>query len=335
MYSQPIGARKNSMASHDHSYKLLFSHPRMARDLIAGFVQVGRHTATDLLPLETANTEFISDRLKVRATDMVWRFRAGVRDCIYLLLEFQSTVERFMAVRILAYVALLYQDLIKSGAVLRRQLPPVFPIVLYSGNKRWSAPRSLARLSRTHVSVPREFRAQIRYKLINVRRRRFDAPHLKNNLAAAMFRIENSRNRREVGDQVSLLLVLLEGDDAASLRRAFSVWINDVVLVRLPGGRLNGDITLERMHSVLGDSMDRWEKQYEANGRRAGLRDGMRKGKADLLLALLRGRFGRELPQWVQRRVEQATSAQLSRWGTRLLDTRSLDELFRRKAQKG
>jgi hypothetical protein len=331
------------MAAHDHSYKLLFSHPRMVRDLIAGFIQRGRSAAIDLLSLEKANTHFVSDHLKTRASDMVWCVRSGGRACIYLLMEFQSTVEHFMAVRMLAYVALLYQDLVKPTGRTCREIPPIVPIVLYSGNRRWNAPTSLAALSRTDVLLPRGFRAHVRYKLINVRRQRFDAPHLKHNLAAAMFRIENSRSRREVGQQVSLLLDLLKGSDTASLRRAFSVWINNVVLVRLPGGRLNGepngqlngDISLERMHSVLGDSMDRWEKQYLANGRRAGLREGLRvgarRGKADMLLALLHGRFGRELPRGTKRRVKQATTAQLNRWGTRLLDAQSLEELFGRK----
>ncbi|QWF72539.1 Rpn family recombination-promoting nuclease/putative transposase [Methylomonas paludis] len=33
---------------------------------------------------------------------------------VYLLLEFQSSIDHFMAVRILGYLALLYQDLIRS-----------------------------------------------------------------------------------------------------------------------------------------------------------------------------------------------------------------------------
>jgi hypothetical protein len=33
---------------------------------------------------------------------------------VYLLLEFQSTVDPFMAVRIMVYLGLLYQDLIKG-----------------------------------------------------------------------------------------------------------------------------------------------------------------------------------------------------------------------------
>lgn len=334
------------MASHDHAYKLLFSHPRLVRDLIVGFVHENRRAAAHLHLLEKASAHFVSDRLRTRTSDMIWRIRARGDEWVYLLLEFQSTVERFMAVRVLAYVALLYQDLIKSRSFWYTRLPPVFPIVMYNGRRRWNPPTSLSRLIRTHVSRPKGFRPHVRYKLINVRGQCFDAPHLKRNLAAALFRIENSRSRAEVREHVRALLPLLRGDDMASLRRAFSVWINDVVLARLPGGRLDGTLSLEEMmQSLLDERFDQWERQLKATGMRAGLRKGRREGernglrrgfragKAELLLTLLRGRFGDELPQWVQRRVQDATSSQLNRLGTRLLGARTLRALFRRAAQ--
>ena len=49
-----------------------------------------------------------------------------------------------MALRVLAYVALLYQDLIREGLVQTgARLPPVMPIVLYNGDPPWTATRSL------------------------------------------------------------------------------------------------------------------------------------------------------------------------------------------------
>lgn len=60
-----------------------------------------------------------------------------------------------MAVRLMTYVGLLYQDLIKGGQITGRHLPPVLPIVFYTGDTPWSAatirlerqqsPRDLAR----------------------------------------------------------------------------------------------------------------------------------------------------------------------------------------------
>ena len=55
---------------------------------------------------------------------------------VLVLLEFQSTVDRTMAVRVLAYTALLYQDLLRTTA---EPLPPVLPIVLHHRPGRWTA----------------------------------------------------------------------------------------------------------------------------------------------------------------------------------------------------
>jgi hypothetical protein len=45
---------------------------------------------------------------------------------VYVLLEFQATVDTFMAVRILVYVGLLYQDLTQDNKLtLDGRLPPV------------------------------------------------------------------------------------------------------------------------------------------------------------------------------------------------------------------
>ena len=313
------------MASHDHSYKLLFSHPRMVRDLIVGFVRGRWRTQMDLRTLEKGNTQFVADNLRSRASDMIWRSRTAKNARVYLLLEFQSAVEPLMAVRVLTYVALLYQDLAKSGQIQRRRLPPILPIVLYRGDRRWTAPTSLGPLFRTSVSPPKGFRAQIRYQLIDVRRLRLDAPVLKRNLAAALFRIENSRSRGEIRENLRLLLAILKTSGTASLRRAFTIWINRVVLARLGTRQVGKVISLEEMHNVLSDRFTEWEAELRAIGRREGLRE----GKAELLLGQLRARFGHEPPQWARRQVHRATSAQLTRWGERLFSVKTLHNLLR------
>ncbi|WPL12175.1 MULTISPECIES: hypothetical protein [Thiorhodovibrio] len=48
-----------------------------------------------------------------------------------MLLEFQSSIDHWMAVRIPTYIGLLYQDLIRAETVkVGDQLPPVLPVVL-------------------------------------------------------------------------------------------------------------------------------------------------------------------------------------------------------------
>jgi len=117
---------------HDHSYKLLFTHPEMVADLLRGFVKEDWIKALDFSTLEKASGSYVSDDLRDRHDDIIWRIRwknvQGENQnsawlYVYLLIEFQSSVDWFMAVRIMTYVGLLYQDLIRSK-VVKANAPP-------------------------------------------------------------------------------------------------------------------------------------------------------------------------------------------------------------------
>ncbi|SEP97118.1 Putative transposase, YhgA-like, partial [Ectothiorhodospira magna] len=86
------------MTHHDNSYKLLFSHPRMVRDLLTGFVKEAWVEQLDFTSLEKVSGSYVTDELRDREDDIIWRIRWG-KDWlyVYLLLEFQSSVDRFMA----------------------------------------------------------------------------------------------------------------------------------------------------------------------------------------------------------------------------------------------
>lgn len=329
------------MASHDHAYKLLFSHPRLVRDLLRGFVREKWLARLDLASLERVNSSFVTDRLRARTSDMVWRVRVvGGQGYLHVLLEFQSTVEHYMAVRMLTYVGLLLQEQIRANQVSDRRLPAVFPIVLHTGKRQWNAPTKLSAILQTHGGLPSRFRPHVRFHLIDARHLSTHAPHLKDNLAAVLFRMENSRTHGEIDDALRCLFANLKGPESASLRQAFSVWINRIILARLPGGPLNEIPELKEMCTVLEYRFAELEEQFRASGMREGMRKGMsegllkgrlegiRQGKVDLLLEQLRKRFGSRLPRYVRERVQQSNVEQLSRWGERLLDARSLAQLF-------
>lgn len=100
------------MAKHHPSYKLLFSHRDLVADLIRGFVHEDWVEQLDFTTLQRVSEIGVSHDLREREDDMIWRLRWGERWVyVYLLLEFQSSVDRLMAVRLLTYVGLLYQDL--------------------------------------------------------------------------------------------------------------------------------------------------------------------------------------------------------------------------------
>lgn len=85
---------------------------------------------------------------------------------IYILIEFQSTVEPFMALRVLNYITNFYMDYIANHRQVKK-LPVVFPIVLYNGEDRWTAPVNLSDLIEQMPSLG-TFALDFQYFLIGV-----------------------------------------------------------------------------------------------------------------------------------------------------------------------
>lgn len=142
---------------HDEVYKSIFSHRVSVQHLlrfVAGMIDDGPEwlAAFDPETLEPVPTERIDDTLHRHLSDLVWRVRlraGGVEDWAYLfvLIEFQSSVDYLMALRIHTYVNLLYRGLCagrRFGASDR--LPPVLPVVLFNGASPWTAATSLEEL---------------------------------------------------------------------------------------------------------------------------------------------------------------------------------------------
>jgi hypothetical protein len=60
---------------HDASYKLLFSHARMVEDLLRGFVHEAWVREVDFTSLERVSGSYVSEDLRDREDDMIWRVR--------------------------------------------------------------------------------------------------------------------------------------------------------------------------------------------------------------------------------------------------------------------
>ena len=265
---------------HDASYKLLFSHAEMVEDLLRGFVPHAWVQALDFSTLEKVNASYVTDDLRDRHDDVVWRVRFQEHWLyVYLLLEFQSTVDRFMAVRLLTYTGLLYQDLIRSQSLHEARLPPVLPIVLYNGETRWTAAVELTELIEPAPAELQPYQPQQRYLLLD--EGAYDDAPLAGlrNLVAAVFRLENSRTPEDVLTVVTTLLDWLQGPQQTRLRRAFTVWIQRVILAeRAPEAVTESLIELDEVRTMLAQRVQEWKHQWRQEGFAEGLEQGLEQG---------------------------------------------------------
>jgi predicted transposase/invertase (TIGR01784 family) len=316
------------MGRHDLSYRKLFSEPRLVEELIRGFLDQGWTGRLDFGSLERINASFVSDRHRNREGDMIWklRFRDGRPLYVYLLVEFQSEVQKFMAVRLMAYVGLLYQDLIRQGGLTPDgKLPLVVPIVLYNGEERWWAPRQLAELIEEADPEADVFRPRLEYWLIDEGSYPLADLEARRNLAAVLFWLEKAPEPEDVQRGIARLVELLGGPDDGGLRRAFAVWLQGV---RLAGQGIQEEelpavLGLEEFRTMLEKRVEEWNQKLLERGRE----EGRQKGEADLLLSQLEEKFG-AVDAGSRERVRSAEPERLLEWGKRFVRARRLRDVF-------
>jgi putative YhgA-like transposase len=244
----------------NESFRLLFTHPRMVRDLFLGFVREPWVPRLDFATLEPSPGGG-------EGADPVWRLRfQGGRTWIHLLLALAPEVDRALPLRLAGRLAELLLGLAEQGGPsgqgrpgglsgqgrpgdlsgqglpdgLPRSrrlpaLPAVVPLILYYGEPPWSVPRQLADL---FAPVPHGLeRALPRLSplVLDVRREPIPENLPAGNLAALLFTLERSRTLADLDRGVTLLTGLLPGPmtgPLADLRRAFIRYLRDGLLPR-------------------------------------------------------------------------------------------------------
>ena len=318
---------------HDAAYKDLFSHPRMVVDLLRGFAAREWSDALDFSTLEKLPAEYVSDDFRQRHGDAVWRLRFRNDTWMYLLvmLEFQSSADPYMAVRILVYTGLLYQDLIRRGELGDAgRLPPVLPVVLYNGRPRWTAPVEVGDLISPVGEVLSRFQPSQRYFLLDEGRwGEDDLP--RRNLVSALVGLENSRSAASLSKVLEALSDWVEGPGEDELRRAFVEWVRQAVLP----GRFGESVlpvvqALEGGGAMLAERVKEWTEQWLREGREQGLQQGLEQGREQgLERGIERGRAEERalLCRQASRKFDAETAERLSGLLNHLSDPERLAEV--------
>ena len=152
-------------------------------------------------------------------------------------------------------------------------------------------------------------------------------------MVGVLFQIENCRHRDELVALIpNLAKDLWQKQVPASLRRAFGVWISRVVARSLGVELTPSEFEdFSEVQIMLATRMKQWEQelieQTMAKGIEQGIEQGVLTGEATLLRRQLQLRFG-TLPTWASDRLAQANRDILEQWGLKVLDAKTLAEIF-------
>jgi hypothetical protein len=307
----------------------------MIEDLLRGFVREPWIEKLDFATLERVNSSHVAENLQGRDGDVVWRLRlrGDPSALVYVLVEFQSEVERFMALRQSVYQGLFYQQLVKQGELTPDGLLPlVLSIVIYNGKGDWRAPRELAELIRVVEGGSEIYAPRYCFRLIATQS--YAPADLRGpNLVALLIRLERSRTRSSLRQVIRDLAAALPRPDEGGLRRAFLVWLRRVLLPGKGKEDIPELVDLEDFRAMLSETVERWNqelmKKGERKGRKKGLAEGLEKGQRDLLLRQLTVKFG-TIDDRTRARVEAAGPQRLMKMAERLLTAERLADVFAR-----
>jgi hypothetical protein len=293
---------------HDTGYRYLFSHADLVRELLEVFAPPG---VTELLNYATLRPEtgtFITPAMKKREEDVVWSIELqGQRIYLYLLLEFQSAVDPGMPVRMMQYVAALYDHLVRGKTIdLADGLPPVLPIVIYNGDTRWNHSAEIFDLIQPHPAVLTEFQPKLRFWLLD--EGRFTAEYLEGlqRVMAAIFRIEHTRDTEEAKRAIRYLgQAVAQSPFKQTIDRAVMQWMQYRLSRKMPGLELPAVDDILKGTDMLETNIDLWKAQAIAEGKLVG--------EAFALQRLLAHRFG-AIPSAIVEQIAAANIEQIEAW---------------------
>ena len=325
---------------HDRSYKRLFSHPRLFRQLLEHFVQEPWVKELDFSHCDKMEKSFISEHYKSTESDLLYRVKLrGQEVYIYILLEFQSTVTWFMVVRFLHYLSSFWLDYAENHPQ-QKQLPAVFPLLLYSGDDPWTAATDLSQLLE-QPNLFQNYTPQFRY--FKIAENEYSQAQLLgiSNLVSTLFLAEthydldllqrellNLFDREEDKEAISLLINWfkqrvehkhLEAVDYEALEQIYHSKVEAKQM-------LETAIAKER-EKIFSQGRIEGKAEGEIEGWTKGRAEGKVEGKAELLIALLEKRFKPLTPKQKQS-LYQLETTRLLELAEQLWQAQSLQEIL-------
>ena len=324
---------------HDESYKLVFSQRAAVEELVRNFVGGDLADELDFETLEALPTERVSGGLDQRRMDLLWKI--GFRDgwlYLLILLEFQSESDYFMALRILTYTCLTYEELVRRGEVRAGdRLPPVLPVTVYSGRPRWRAATYISELIAPVPEPLSLYQPQARHLLLDLQRIGERDP-ASADLVTSLGRVERDPSPENLWRVTRGLADRFAGEEFAELRETLRTWVAGAAVAwQIPEeevGRILTTLEARTMWERVSEMRDQVHRDGIQQGLEQGLERGLERGRAEgraLVGRLATRKFGAATAERLSRVLKDvADPERLAEIADAIIDCDSEKELVAR-----
>lgn len=316
---------------HDALVRAIFGQPPHAAAELEAVLPPKVLGELDLATLRPLDRAFVDATLRASAADLLFEVqqRSGVPAWVYLLLEHQSTVDRRLPLRLLAYMTRIWERQAEQGGEAAT-LPPIVPVLIHQGPRPF---RGSARfVASLEASVP--LRAAMGDRLLDFEffvddlAARSDAQLLARGRDAiarlAWLALRNGRDHPRLLTHLTAAIRHLEADlrGPATLPALVQLYRYVCDVSDEPWAAVK-DAFAAALTPASRSSFMTIADQLRAEGRIEGRVEALRES----LLELLQVKFG-EVDAATRARITAAESESLRRWLRRLLEAATLPAVF-------
>ena len=338
---------------HDSLFRDIFGNPEHAGPLLRALLPPELATAIEWGSLKNAPTAQVDEEQRNQQSDQLFEVTLhGKTALLYVLFEHTVRPNRWVALQVLAYIVGIWRDLRRRRPPAKR-LPPVIPIVVSFGARRWRAttdltslihlrglPKPCAEALRACLPqfsfTPNEFAnkspSDVRAMglsllgLWTVAAQQFVAPVGNDDDKAIRALVDWADVARQV-------TIAPTGQQAVEALSSYFLKVTKLGRRRIrvifeqhmgPESVKHFESTYDR---ITRESKTEGKAEGKAEGKVEGKLEGRAEGLADALLRLASKRFG-ILPTAIENRVRDASLDDLEQWTDRVLDAPSVADLL-------
>ncbi|MDE2782295.1 MAG: Rpn family recombination-promoting nuclease/putative transposase [Gemmatimonadota bacterium] len=281
---------------HDPIYKELYSLPEPVEELLRALAP-RRSRLVDFASLSRLPADYVTSGQAPRYGDMLWECRLRSGTVLLIVIEFQSTVDHDMLLRLFEYTARALREWARpSGLGASDRIPLVLPLLVYSGKRPWTTPTAFAELRPPTDPEWVAGQPEFQYLLLE-ERPGGTSPLPDGNLVGELVRLVRARQEDEAIRVLNRLRDRVADNEGGALDRALAARVRSLVL-DLQGDRathLGAARTMKEVMDMIkptGHWASFWYEDGEEKGIEKGRSQGIEEGRLTLLRQQINRKFG-------------------------------------------
>ena len=326
--------RNNIAQPHDHLLKELLSNPKRSGILLRERLPAPVARFLSAKPPRLRDVSFVDEGLRGHLSDRLFEVETvnGRTAFLYILVEHKSAPDKKVGWQLLRYIVEILKRWVEENPKWDH-LPAIVPFLFYNGEKAWRIPTEFLHLVDAEEGW-RPYLLDFRFSVLDLGvipdRELSGDRRLRARLLAMKYA---TRKTEQLAIRERLVEVLKDApeDLLPIIHYLISVYVYDEKTLRGIIREVKPEEEEKMMSQFAQDIRRKALHEGMQQGRREGLLEGEArgeaKGEAKLLLRILPRRFG-PLSHEITDRIHGADPNTIESWADRVLDAKSLDDVF-------